>query len=124
MRKLGGRLGYSLTYTVSDGLVTSEPATMEVEITNAQVWGIITGLWNGTAWLPVTGSGTTLQTATRSLTISANGSYSATAPMAAVSGKLVNTVRLTSGTLSSDSTITAMRQMVRQMVRQMGPSTH
>lgn len=30
----------SLTYVVSDGLVHSEPATIEIEVTNAPVWGI------------------------------------------------------------------------------------
>lgn len=29
-----------LTYIVSDGLVNSEPATIEIEVTNAPVWGI------------------------------------------------------------------------------------
>ena len=30
----------SLTYIVSDGLVNSEPATIEIEVTNSPVWGI------------------------------------------------------------------------------------
>ncbi len=66
----------------------------------------VTGLWNGSAWLPVSSAGTTLSTATGSITINSSGAYTATAPVSAGSGKLVTRIRLSAATLSSDSTIT------------------